>query len=157
MSELAEKLLAIHRAFDTAGIPHAFGGAIALAYCTGEPRATVDIDMNAFVGPAEAGRALGAFPEGVSIGHRDLDSAEQEGQVRLFWNDTPIDLFFSYHDFHEHAAERVRMVPFDGVEIPILACEDLVVLKTFFARTQDWADIEAVAAAGSVEDNAIRR
>ncbi len=34
MSVLAKRLLAIHDALSSARVPHAFGGAIALAYCT---------------------------------------------------------------------------------------------------------------------------
>jgi hypothetical protein len=35
------------------GIHHAFGGAFALLWCTGEPRTTVDIDLNIFAPPSE--------------------------------------------------------------------------------------------------------
>lgn len=50
---LADKLVAVHRSLDTAAVPHAFGGALALAYCTAEPRATMDLDVNVFVPPTE--------------------------------------------------------------------------------------------------------
>ena len=62
MSILARRLLAIHAAFATAGIPHAFGGAIALAYCTGEPRGTIDLDVNVFVASHDPDTALDALP-----------------------------------------------------------------------------------------------
>jgi hypothetical protein len=42
---LDEQILAIESAFTEAGIPHAFGGAQALAYY-GAIRATHDIDLN---------------------------------------------------------------------------------------------------------------
>ena len=42
---LQERLLAIDRALDGASISHAFGGAIALAYWTLDPRGTSDIDV----------------------------------------------------------------------------------------------------------------
>src|SRR5262249_41808856 len=45
LSVLAERLIAIHDSLDAAGVPHAFGGAIALAYCTEEPRGTRDLDV----------------------------------------------------------------------------------------------------------------
>ena len=41
---LAGKVIAIHEALLDAKLPHAFGGALALAYCVGEPRATRDVD-----------------------------------------------------------------------------------------------------------------
>jgi hypothetical protein len=34
VSKPGDKLLALHHGLETAGIAHAFGGAIALAYCT---------------------------------------------------------------------------------------------------------------------------
>ena len=46
---LAERVVALDAAL--ADVPHAFGGALALAYYA-EPRATIDIDLNVFV-PAE--------------------------------------------------------------------------------------------------------
>jgi hypothetical protein len=46
MNELIpDGVLDIHKALSQAEIPHAFGGAIAFAYC-GIPRATHDIDVN---------------------------------------------------------------------------------------------------------------
>jgi len=52
---LAERLVALHRALERRQVPHAFGGAIALAYRTLDPRGTSDIDVNLFVPSAIAG------------------------------------------------------------------------------------------------------
>ncbi len=46
---LPEKIIAIHEHLAAAGLPHAFGGALALAWCTGRARGTIDIDVNVFV------------------------------------------------------------------------------------------------------------
>ncbi len=48
---LTERVAALHAALRGAGIPHAFGGALALAFCTAEPRGTQDIDVNVFLPP----------------------------------------------------------------------------------------------------------
>lgn len=62
---LADRLLAIHESLDAHGVGHAFGGAIALAYWTVDPRGTSDIDVNLFT-PSEGCRtALEALPEGI--------------------------------------------------------------------------------------------
>lgn len=45
---LVAKVIEVDRSLRAAGIGHAFGGAIALAYCA-QPRATKDIDINAVV------------------------------------------------------------------------------------------------------------
>lgn len=149
MSTLADRLRAVHESLIAAGFPHAFGGAIALAYCTQEPRGTRDLDVNVFVGADRAIEVLGALPEGVSVTQANRRQAKEEGQVRVMWDDTPIDLFFDTHDFHHQVAAEVVEVPFEDTTIPVLGCDALVVFKAMFNRTRDWADIEAILEAGT--------
>jgi len=144
VSVLADRLLAVHAALDAAAVPHAFGGAIALAYCTAEPRGTRDVDVNVFVGPDRAAVVLAALPAPVATDARDVAAARRDGQVRVWWEDTPIDVFFDVHEFHDAAASGVRNVPFAGVTIPVLGCVALAVFKVVFNRTRDWADVEAM-------------
>ncbi|MFA5891171.1 MAG: hypothetical protein WDA27_09525 [Actinomycetota bacterium] len=144
MSVLAGRLLAIHVALERAGVRHAFGGAIALAYFTEEPRGTRDLDLNVFLPSDRADEALDAMPKGVAVRKTHRTAAKRDGQVRVMWDDTPVDLFFDTHEFHHAAAEAVVRVPFEGTTIPILAGHTLVVFKAMFNRTRDWADIEAV-------------
>jgi hypothetical protein len=151
MSELAERLVAVHDALTAARVPHAFGGAIALAYCTEEPRGTRDIDINVFVEAARAGDVLGALPHDVTVRPSDIRTAQRDGQARVWWDDTPLDFFFDVHEFHREVAAGVRSVPFVGREIPVIDCVALVVFKALFDRTRDWADIEAVVDAGTVD------
>ncbi len=101
MSELGDQLLAVHDGLDAAGIPHAIGGAIALAYCVLEPRGTRDVDVNVFVEPQRARDVFAAMPEGVEVSGEALERAERDGQVRLRWGITPIDLFLSVLPFHD--------------------------------------------------------
>ncbi len=70
MSLLARRLIEIDDALSGAGLAHAFGGAIALAFCTEEPRGTRDLDVNVFVAPELAGQVLAALPAGVQWGPR---------------------------------------------------------------------------------------
>lgn len=157
MSVLAERLLATDAALDAAGLPHAFGGAIALAYCTLEPRGTRDLDVNIFVPAEQAGAALDALPPSVAVTPADREAAQRDGQVRVFWDGTPLDLFFDTHDFHREAASSIHRVPFEGTTIPVLSCEVLAVFKAMFGRTRDWADIEAMLGAGAVDGSRVRR
>src|SRR5207253_7611283 len=133
-----------------ARVPHAFGGAIALAYCTEEPRGTRDLDVNVFLPPTRAAGVLAALPAGTALRADDVVAAERDGQVRVWWDDTPVDVFFDVHDFHREVAAGVRLVPFAGAEIPVLGCVALVVFKALYSRTKDWADVEAVLEAGAV-------
>ena len=152
---LPEKVLALHRALAGAGVPHAFGGALALAWCTRRARGTIDVDVNVFVPPHQAPQVLAALPDGVAWGDADLARIDADGQVRLWWGTTPVDLFFSTTDFHDRAAARARLEPFLDDELPFLSCRDLAVFKAFFDRTRDRADLEEMAAAGSLDVEAV--
>jgi hypothetical protein len=151
MSGLGELLFAVHDALDRVGIPHAVGGAIALGYCTLDPRGTRDLDFNVFVGTERAREVFAALPEGIEVSGERLERLERDGQVRLVSGTTPVDLFLNVLPFHDHVAKHVRWVPFEGRTIPILSCTALVVFKAMFDRTQDWADIEAMVEARSFD------
>ena len=147
MSALVEKLFAIHDSLTEASIPHAFGGAIALAYCTEEPRGTRDLDVNIFVDAAKAGETLARMPEGVRVTPEEISIVERDGQARLDWDGTPVDVFLNNVPLHQAVAAAVVWVPLAGREIPVLDCASLAIFKAFFDRTKDWADLEAIAQA----------
>jgi hypothetical protein len=143
---LAERVLAIDAALSR--VPHAFGGALALAYYA-EPRATVDIDLNVFVRAeqfptvARALDKLGAAADTPAI----AALIQRDGQARVMWDQTPIDLFFSYDAFHDAAAAARIVVPFGSRTIPILGATHLIVCKAIFNRPKDWIDIESIVVA----------
>lgn len=144
---LPEKVVALE--VGLVDIPHAFGGALALAYYA-EPRATIDIDLNVFLPEGRAQEVADALmPLGVT---GSVDRASRDGQARWWWGENPIDLFFSYDRFHEAAARAVRVVPFADTTIPILAADHLVVCKVVFDRAKDWVDIDAMRDEGTALD-----
>ena len=132
MTALVDRVVAVCESLEQAGIPWALGGALALAYATNEPRGTCDIDVNVFVGSGEALAVFAALPGGVAFSDADVAEAVSRDQVRLWWDATPIDVFFGADQCHFDVAARCRAVPFEG------------------RRIKDWADIEAM-----VESNAI--
>jgi hypothetical protein len=140
---LPEKIVAIDAALAAAAIAHAFGGALALAYYA-EPRATDDVDVNVFLAPADLARVTDTLaPLGVEA-DVELALVERDGQCRLSWGRTPLDLFFAYDIVHEAMERDARRVPFGDVRLPILAPEHLLVCKVVFDRPKDWLDIEQV-------------
>lgn len=148
--KLPNKIVALHKALQTAELPHAFGGALALAWCTLRARGTIDIDINVFVGVEQCEAVFAALPEGLEHSTKLRKTLRDEGQVRLWWEKTPVDVFLDTTDFHLSAASRIRWETFMGESIPFLSCNDLAIFKAFFNRTQDWADLEAMQAAGTL-------
>ena len=157
MSALGERLLAVHDALDRAGMPHAFGGAIALGYCVVEPRGTRDLDVNVFLPQERFSDVVAALPPGIVAEPEDVAKGERDGQVRLMWAETPVDIFMNNVPFHDEVQRGVRVVEFLGRRIPVLGCTALAVFKAMFDRTKDWGDIEAMLAAGTVEVPAVER
>ncbi len=153
MSEpaLIEKIVACHQALQAKSVPHAFGGAMALAWCTEMARGTIHIDINLFVDEQQAGEVLQALPAAVSHTPADAEKLHNETQIRLWWGATPVDLFLNSTPYHSEVAVRVRWEQFAGIEVPFLSCSDLAVFKAFFNRTKDWADLEAMRDAGTLD------
>lgn len=143
---LPQKIVAIDEALRAT--PHAFGGALALAYHA-EPRSTIDIDVNVFVPTDRAVEVLEPLAAiGVDVTGAGATVA-RDGQVRVLWDETPIDLFFSYDPFHDVAEASAIEVPFADVSIRVLSAEHLTVCKVVFDRPRDWVDIEAMIAMGT--------
>jgi hypothetical protein len=151
MTSLTEKIVALHESLAAGGLAHAFGGALALAWCTERARGTIDIDVNVFVAAREVDRVLASLPDDITCTEADRDALAEDGQARLWWGSTPVDLFLNTTEFHEQAASRARPESFGGARVPFLACADLAVFKAFFDRTKDWADLEEMAAAGTLD------
>lgn len=148
---LPEKVLAIGHALKD--IPHAFGGAISLGYHA-EPRATIDIDLNVFVTVNRSFEVLDLLSEIGAETHAAADSVASDGQVRIMWDNTPIDLFFSYDPFHDAANRAAVSVPFADHTIRVLSATHLSVCKAVFDRPKDWIDIESMLAIGTYIDAA---
>lgn len=148
---LPEKIVLVHDDLAAAELRHAFGGALALAWCTGRPRGTVDIDVNVFVGIDDAGAVLAALAGHVLADDTAGEVLARDGQVRLWLDATPVDVFLGTTPFHRQVGGRIRWEPFAGRELPFLACDDLAVFKAFFDRSRDWADLEDMLAADSVD------
>lgn len=153
--DLVAKIISLHQALACANIPHAFGGALALAWCTERARGTIDIDVNILIPAADYGTLLAAMPDEIKITKQDRTILKRDGQARLWWDKTPINLFMNNTPFHSNIAQRIRWEQFGGITVPFLACQDIAVFKAFFNRTKDWADLEEMKAAGTLNANSV--
>lgn len=148
-------VLEIHRTLARAGMAHAFGGALALAYVA-EPRGTVDVDVNVFSSVDDIDTVLGVL--------REIDLQPEEVQakwvpiagIRLRRDDGPypVDLFPSLDDRYGEIAGRTVTHPFGpaNVGLPFLSAEDLAVFKLSFGREKDWVDLRSIASSRTALD-----
>lgn len=150
-----ERTLQVHAALERAGVQHAVGGALALAYHVAEARATRDIDLNVAADPADPRSLFELLPSDVPWGDSDVRTVRDTGQVRLLWPHPdgqppiPLDLFFPQSDFHQQLNQRAVVVAMLDQTIPIVCATDLMVLKMLFDRRKDWADIEELIRHGT--------
>jgi hypothetical protein len=95
----------LHRSLDLAGIPHAFGRRRSPSPTAPSTRAARgDIDCNLFVPASSPGGAPRCAPGGVERTDDTVPAIERDGQIRLWWAGTPVDLFFDY----AHPSTRPR-------------------------------------------------
>ena len=151
MPGLLETMIDLDERLSAADLPHAFGGAMALMWCTGEPRTTKDIDLNVFTGAEGIDAVLELLPPGVKVSAADRAALEATGQRRLFYDELPIDLFFNTTGFHRDVEIHTTHHVLGGRALPFLGCNDLAVFKAFFNRRKDWADIEEMLRADQVD------
>lgn len=149
---LMGRIVAVHEMLESLNVAHQFGGAIALAWYR-SPRATTDVDLNVTMSPADSTPVLGALAHlGVTVSEADKALIARDGQARLDWEGSYLDLFFATLDLHLAMAAHARRVEFGPLEIPILSPEHLIVCKAVFDRPKDWVDIEEMIAWGTEID-----
>ena len=151
MRPILDAIVALHDSLDAAGIPHAFGGAFALLWCTGEPRTTVDIDINVFAPPADAHRVLAALPHEIVPTDDEGGQLMTSGQCRVVFDGIPVDIFLDTTPFHDDLRLHLKEHQLADKKLPFLGCNDLAVFKAFFNRRKDWADIEEMLRAGRLD------
>lgn len=160
-----ERAVLLHEALDAAGIPHALGGALALAYHVEDARGTNDIDLNVSIDADSPEPLFTALPAELPWSQDDIDNVRRAGQVRLYWphpdgpptQPIPVDLFLPQDDFHAVVAARTELVPMLDTTVPIISATDLTILKALFSRGKDWADIEELLRYGAVAVDEVAR
>lgn len=136
----------IERKLSRAGFRFCVIGGLALQRW-GEQRYTRDVDLTLvcpFGDEVAVARRLAAL-----IDPRIEGAVEFAADSRVYLgrasDGTPVDIAFGAIDFELRCLDRAS--PFDfggGVSIATCSAEDLVVMKAFAGRAQDWPDIEGV-------------
>jgi|HubBroStandDraft_1064217.scaffolds.fasta_scaffold02493_4 hypothetical protein len=114
----------------------------------GEPRVTLDVDLNVLAGFGAEGRYIDALLAAYAARIRDAGEFARRHRVLLLR--TPdgvgIDVSLGALPFEERVVGRATLFSFGpGLDIRTCSAEDLVVLKLFAARPLDIRDAEGVA------------
>lgn len=142
-------VLEVHHALSAAGLSHAFGGALALAYVA-EPRGTVDVDVNVFTPVEGIDTVLSAVAPLALEPDTDRTTWLPAAGVRLRGAaGYPLDVFVSLDERYGEVERRRVSHPFgpDADLLPFLSAEDLVLFKLSFGRDKDWVDLRSIASA----------
>ena len=128
---------------EAAAIPHAIGGALALGVW-GFPRATNDVDVDAFV---EAD-AIDGLLQALKNAGFEIDepasrrSALERGDFKFYVSRMRVDVFIASIPFYDEVRRRIRRAVLEGRPAWFLAPEDLIVFKLLFFRSKDRLDVE---------------
>jgi len=123
-----------------------FIGGLALQHW-GEPRLTRDIDVTILTGFGGEKEFTSAILKGYEPRIPDADVFAHQHRVLLVRSSSGIDFDVSLAalPFEEQMIQRARVAEYlPGIELRICSAEDLIVLKSFANRTQDWQDVSSV-------------
>ena len=137
MDEQLEFIKQIASRLDSAGIPYMLTGSIALAiYST--PRMTRDIDLIVEIGSMEVDRILRLFKDDCYIDAQAVRQAiREQGMFNIIHNDWQIKADFiirKNETYREEEFSRKRKISIEGMEISVVAPEDLILSKLVWAK-----------------------
>ena len=143
MIGLLEEAALLQATLDQSGFRFCFIGGIALQ-CWGQPRYTQDLDVQLaveFGSEMDAATRLSGLVE-----LRAPDAVTFAASSRVFLGrtelGTPVDIAFGGTDYEERVLTRASMQPEFGIRV--CSAEDLVVMKAFAGRDQDWVDVSTI-------------
>lgn len=141
MDPLTEALLNVHHSLDEHQVKHALCGGVAANLYRAEPRATNDVDWYIVVSPTQLLSLSRAFEAGGWEAHPYWRQGEL---LRLDHPDlVRVDCLIAGTDIETAAVEDAVTATIEGVPVPVLRPESLIVFKLVAGRFRDF---EAVAA-----------
>jgi hypothetical protein len=111
----------------------------------GEPRETVDVDLTVITGFGDETSFIDPLLENFEsrIAHAAQFARERRVLLLRSRHGVGLDIALGALPFEERMVERSSKFKFPpNVELRTCSAEDLVVLKAFAARAQDWIDVE---------------
>lgn len=146
-SELVQCALRLQEAWGHRSIQFCFIGGLAVQRW-GEPRFTRAVDVSIFVG---FGNEREAAKQLLTMGKARIENPVEFAvlnRVLLLEDESgcPIDIALAAMPFESEMIARAEMAEVDPARDPLRLCSatDLVILKVFAGRAQDWLDVRGV-------------
>lgn len=121
-------------------------GGLALARW-GQPRTTSDVDITLLTGFGTEEKFIDTLLEKFTARISSPKDFALQNRVLLLQasNGIGIDVALAALPFEEHVTQRATEFDYGrGVSLLTVSAEDLVVLKAFASRPQDWIDVEGI-------------
>ena len=113
----------------------------------GEPRTTLDVDFTLLTGWGDESEFVEPLLKRFKARSPDAHAIASQYRVLLIRaaNGYPVDISLGAVPFEEEVVQRATMVKFsEELTAPCCTPEDLVIMKAFAGRDQDWFDIKGV-------------
>ena len=120
-------------------------GGIALSRW-GQPRTTGDVDVTLVTGFGSEDQYIRQLLGEFRPRMQDAEEFALRSRVLLLKasNDIGLDVALAGLPFEERLAQRASDYDFGGVVLRTASAEDMIVLKAFAGRPQDWIDVEGI-------------
>ncbi len=148
MLDLVQAAAKLQSELDALGLPNCVIGGLALQ-AWGEVRLTRDADFTVLTRFIDEEAKVGAILALVTPRRPDALAFGLQNRVLLGFvdGDISVDIGIGGFDYEEKIVERsieVELAP--SVWLRICSAEDLIVMKAFAGRDQDWTDIKGIIA-----------
>lgn len=142
LGSLVDVIVALIDELERAGIPYAFGGAVALG-AWAEPRGTQDVDLNIWLEPDRFTPGFEALERaGVEVERGvAVEQAIERGMFVARSRGYRVDVFVPSVPFYDEALRRRCRLRFADRDTWVLSAEVLAVFKMLFYRPKDLVDV----------------
>lgn len=113
----------------------------------GQPRATQDVDISLLAGFGREQEIVDCLLSRFGARFRESREVALQGRVLLTKasNGVPLDIALAAFPYEERVIDRASTFAFaPDVVLRTASAEDMVVLKAFAARDQDWVDVKGI-------------
>jgi hypothetical protein len=143
---VTELLTALSAVMSAANVRwYLFGAQAVLIW--GRPRLSADVDVTAFIPPAQTDSFLEAMTRAGFL-LREVDATfVAETRVMPFIHSPsglPLDLVLAGPGLEEDFAARAAVIDLEGSPVPLISPEDLIVAKVLAGRPKDIGDIRGI-------------